>query len=326
MRARDCGVADLRSCRATLPSVVDLPLISIDEADARRLARLEILQGARGIRPLPGGITNRNYRVDLPTGPVVVRLSDPESSALAIDRENEYRNSVAAARAGAGAPVVDYLPGRGVLIVGWIEGRTYGPADVAGNLTRIAEGCRLLHAGPRFASDFDMFVIQARYLALVRERGYRLPPRYEEFAPLVARMRAAMAARPEGTVPCNNDLLAANFIDDGDRIWLIDYEYSGNNEASFELGNIWSESTLAEPELEALVEAYWGTATPARIARARLWGLMSKYGWTLWASIQQAISPIDFDYWGWGMEKYDRAVAEFDSPAFEGWLEAVARG
>lgn len=299
-------------------------LAGVDPADAARLRAVPSLADAVGASVLPGGITNRNYRVDLPGRSVVVRLSDPESSVLAIDREFEYRNTLAAAESGAGAPVVDYLPGQGVLIVGWIEGHTYGPPDVADNLRRIAEACRTLHGGPRFVSDFDMFDIQARYLGIVRERGYRLPDRYEEFAPAVQRMRAAMAASPEATVPCNNDLLAANFIDDGERVWIIDYEYSGNNEASFELGNIWSESTLDADLLDVLVEAYWGTATPALIARARLWALMSKYGWTLWASIQDAVSPLDFDYWGWGMEKYDRAVAEFDSPDFDLWLDRVA--
>lgn len=300
-------------------------LAGVDRTDAERLAAVRSLASATRVSPLPGGITNRNYRVDLPDGPVVVRLSDPESSDLAIDRHHEYLNTLAAARSGAGAPVVDYLEGAGVLIVGWIEGRTFSSADVAEhhNLSRIADACRMLHAGPRFASDFNMFSIQARYRSLVGERGYRLPERYDDFLPSVERMRRAMGAHPEPTVPCNNDLLAANFIDDGQRLWLIDYEYSGNNEASFELGNIWSESTLPDELLLPLVEAYWGSAAPELVARARLWALMSQYGWTLWAAIQEAISPIDFDYWSWGLEKYDRAVAAFDGPAFEGWLDAA---
>ena len=297
--------------------------MGVPAADAARLSAVASIAGATAVTALEGGITNRNYRVDLPDGPVVVRLSDPESSALAIDRHNEYLNSVAAAASGAAPDVRDYRPGAGVLIVGWIEGRTYTAADVGANLTRIAEACRLLHAGPRFASDFNMFDIQARYLALVQERGYRLPEGYLEHMALVADMRWAMDVNPEPTVPCNNDLLAANFIDDGQRIWLIDYEYSGNNEASFEIGNVWSESTLADPLLEELVAAYWGELTEARVARARLWALMSKVGWTLWASIQEAVSPIDFDYWGWGMEKYDRAVAELRGPDLPRWLAAV---
>ena len=286
---------------------------------------MSCLSRASAVQPLAGGITNRNYRVRTVDGDQVVRLSDPESSDLAIDRENEYRNSVAAAASGAAPAVTDYLPGEGVLVVAWVEGRTFNEDDVgsAANLPRIAEVCRVLHSGPAFVNGFDMFDIQARYLSLVRERGFRLPPRYEEFAPQVERMKAAMAISPEARVPCNNDLLAANIIDDGARLWLIDYEYSGNNEASFELGNIWSESTLPEDALDVLVSSYWQRDDPAKVARARLWALISKYGWMLWASIQASVSPIDFDYWTWGLEKYDRAVAEFDGAQFEGLLDAV---
>jgi thiamine kinase-like enzyme len=106
---------------------------------------------------------------------------------------------------------------------------------------------------------------------------------------------------------------------------LIDYEYSGNNDACFELGNIWSESDLTLQQLEQLVGAYYGRPARHKVARARLWGLMSKYGWTLWASIQDGVSQIEFDFWSWGLEKYDRAVEEFESPEFERLLEEARR-
>ena len=106
---------------------------------------------------------------------------------------------------------------------------------------------------------------------------------------------------------------------------LIDYEYSGNNEPSFELGNVWSESNLSLDQLEELVARYYGRPLRNKVARARLWGLMSKYGWTLWGSIQDGISDLDFDFWGWAMEKYDRAVAEFEGGAFEQLLADVQR-
>ena len=307
--------------------IVDDLLAGLPAHDAERLRLVTSLATATRVVVLDGGITNRNYRVCTPTRDYVVRLSDPESSLLSIDRDNEYLNSMAAAMSGAGAPVAQFVPGAGVLVVEWIEGRTFTPQDVADprNLPRIADACRVLHSGPAFASDFDMFELQRRYLDIVRERGYRLPPRYDEFEPQVARMRRAMSVLPEPTVPCNNDLLAANIIDDGSRLWLIDYEYSGNNEASFELGNIWSESTLDDDLLEPLVTSYWGAPSSAKVSRARLWALISKYGWTLWAAIQQEMSPLDFDYWTWGMEKYERAVEEFDGPDLAVWLDDAAR-
>ena len=126
-------------------------------------------------------------------------------------------------------------------------------------------------------------------------------------------------------MPCNNDLLAANFDDDGERLWLIDYEYGGNNDPCFELGNIWSESLLTLEQLEVLVDSYYGEHLRHKVARARLLGLMARYGWTLWASIQDVVSPIEFDFWSWGMEKYDLAVAELDGPDLDRLLDEVTR-
>ena len=125
-------------------------------------------------------------------------------------------------------------------------------------------------------------------------------------------------------MPCNNDLLAANFLDDGERLWVIDFEYAGNNDPCFELGNVWSESNLSLEQLDELITHYYRREQPSLVARARLLGLMSKYGWTLWASIQDATSDLDFDFWEWGMEKYDRAVEEFDGPEFETLLATAA--
>jgi thiamine kinase-like enzyme len=192
-------------------------------------------------------------------------------------------------------------------------------------MPRLAQACRRLHAGPPFVNRFDMFELQPDYLARVQRRGFRLPRDYLAHTEAVGRVRAALAARPVALRPCHNDLLAANFIDDGHMVWIIDYEYSGNNDPYFELGNLWSECHLPLDQLEELVEAYDGALTPSHVARARLWGLMSQYGWTLWASIQDAVSTIAFDFWSWGMEKYERAEATFAGSDLERLLADVAR-
>ena len=281
----------------------------------------------RVVEELPGGLTNVNLKVTTSEGAYVVRRWSDDTGLLAIDRDNEYENSVAAAEAGVGAPVIGYLPEHNAMVFAFVPGRTMTAADLrrGDRLGAVAEACRRLHGARRFRDDFDMFATQPRYLAIVRERGFRLPARYDEFGPHVAAIREALAVRDEGTVPCNNDLLAENFILDGGRFHLIDYEYSGNNDACFELGNLWSESNLSRAQLEALVAAYYGRPLRHKVARARLWGLMSKYGWTLWASIQDGVSDIDFDFWSWGMEKYERAVAEFDDPGFEALLDEARR-
>jgi thiamine kinase-like enzyme len=157
------------------------------------------------------------------------------------------------------------------------------------------------------------------------ELGFRVPAGYDRLMPQVEATRRALAVRAEPTVPCNNDLLAANFIDDGRRIWLIDYEYAGNNDACFELGNIWGECHLSSDALAALVTAYYGRTLRNKIARAMLLGMVGRYGWTLWGAIQAATSPIEFDFWSWAMERYEGAVAGLTGPDFPRLLDDAAR-
>jgi thiamine kinase-like enzyme len=301
--------------------------VAEDPALAELLDLVPALRGDRTVTELAGGLTNTNYKVVTAAGAYVMRVSAKDAGLLAIDRENEYLNSVSAAEAGVGAEVVDYVPQHSLLVLEFIEGQTQSAEDLrrGDKLEMVAAACRRLHSAAPFRDDFNMFRIQHRYLGLVQERGFRLPDRYLEFEPQVRRIEAAMAVRDEGTVPCNNDLLAENFIDTGGAFRLIDYEYSGMNDACFELGNVWSESNLSLDQLDELVTHYYGRRLRNRIARARLWGLMSKYGWTLWASIQDGVSDIDFDFWEWGMEKYERAVAEFDGPDFDRLLDEVVR-
>jgi thiamine kinase-like enzyme len=285
------------------------------------------LSGATGVEPLAGGLTNTNYKVTTPDGCYVVRISGKDAGLLAIDRENEAHNTRCAAESGVGAPFVAAVPEHDALVLEFLVGEVLSAEKLqrGDRIALVAAACSRLHGARRFLHDFDMFEIQRGYVRVVQERGFRLPDRYLEFDPQVRALEQAMRVRPEQTVPCNNDLLAENFIDVGGELRLIDYEYSGNNEPSFELGNVWSESNLSLAQLEELVAHYYGRPLRNKVARARAWGLMSKYGWTLWGSIQVGISDLDFDFWGWAMEKYDRAVEEFDGPAFEQLLADVQR-
>jgi thiamine kinase-like enzyme len=211
------------------------------------------------------------------------------------------------------------------LVLDWIEGQTFDASDLddSATLQGVAAMCRQLHAGPRFATDFDMFALTRRYLNVVLDGGYRLPEGYLTYRPQMSAIEQAMALRPEPTVPCHNDLLPANMMSGGGRLWFIDFEYAGNGDPCFELGNLCSEAHLSTDRLEELIAGYYGAPSPAKVARARLHALMSNYGWTLWACIQAATSELDFDFWGWGLEKYERAVAEFRGPELSQLLSAL---
>ncbi len=165
--------------------------------------------------------------------------------------------------------------------------------------------------------------VAERYLALVDERAIAIPTGYREHLGQLPRIEAALAVHPPATVPCHNDLLAENYLDDGTRLWLVDWEYSGNNDPAFELGNTAQELGYDEAQVAELCADYYGEASPARLARMHLQMIMSDVGWTLWAAIQAGISTIDYDFTGWAEERWARTTAVLDGPDYESWLGAV---
>ena len=298
------------------------PLETLDEL----LDQIPRLSSRVLVEELSGGLTNRNYHVVTPDAEYVVRHSGSDVTLLGIDRDAEHANTRAAAATGAGPEVFDYRPDLGMLVIGYLPGVSLHDDAFAdpGVLRRAAEACRRLHTGPRFTGDFDMFTRQSTYRATVRERGFSLPLGYDDHSDRWEQVRRVLGLRPAPSLPCNNDLLAGNFIDDGERVWLIDYEYSGNNDASFELGNTATECEFPPERVEAYAEAYYGILTRGDVARMRLGMLRSAYGWSLWGFIQAATSPLDFDFREWGMHRYQKAAATFRGPDFDRLLQEAA--
>lgn len=305
------------------------------DLDAAVLARLDqspvLADPTRVVQRLHGGLTNQNFAVTTGAGQVVARLAGQSSELLAIDRQAEYLNSLAAADTGVAPAVLDFQSGAGVLVVRFLPGRTLSETDLHDDvmIKRVAAACRILHSAASFHSDFDMFILQRRYLNTALEMGLQLPDGYTDFMSQVADLHRVLTVTGTGStgtspVPCHNDLLAENLIDDGTRLWIIDYEYSGNNDPCFELGNIASEAHFSPDQLVALTEAYFGRHDSQLIARTQLQALMSQYGWTLWGVIQLAASGLDVDFWSWSMDKYERAAATFTSGALPLLMRAAA--
>ena len=279
------------------------------------------------ILPVSGGLTNSNYRVDVDGQPYFVRVPGESTELLAVNRENEYHNTKAAAQAGVAPNVLYYLPDSCVMVLEFLNGNTMSKEalNAPGMPTRMAQSIKRLHAGPRFLTDFNMFRLTEYYLNLCKERVIRIPDGYMEKMPMLAQIEQAMSVNPLDTVPCNNDLLAENYLDDGNQLWLIDYEYSGNNDPTFELGNTCQEMQFNDEQISEVCAAYFGIASANLIARMKLQMIMSDVGWGLWAAIQARISTIDFDFWGWAIERWGRAVEKMEGEEFDMWLRNVAR-
>ena len=277
------------------------------------------------IQPLSGGLTNSNFKVVVDGVTYFVRVPGANTELLAVDRENEHYNARAAASAGVGPRVLYYLPEYQVMVLEFLQGTTMSNEllSAPGMPTRVAQAIKRLHACPRFLTDFNMFRLTEFYLGICQQHDMRIPDGYHERMPKVARIEQALSVHPLATVPCHNDLLAENYMLVGDSLRLIDYEYSGNNDPCFELGNTCQELKYDESCIAEVCAAYFGGASPAMIARMKLNMIMSDVGWGLWAAIQAKISKIDYDFWGWATERWGRAVQKLDAPAFETWLEQV---
>jgi len=279
------------------------------------------------IQPLTGGLTNTNFKVEVDGVPHFVRVPGESTELLAIDRANEYHNTRAASQAGVAPRILHHLPEYSVMVIEFLKGKTMSKDSLneKGMPTRMAQAIKKLNEGPRFLSDFNMFRLTEYYLRLCKEREIRVPDGYPDRMTTIAQIEKAMNVNPLPAVPCNNDLLAENYIDDGKQLWLIDYEYSGNNDPTFELGNTCQEMQFNDEQINEVCTAYFGNTKQDMIARMKLNMIMSDVGWGLWAAIQANISTIEFDFWGWAEERWGRAVEKLDSKEFEGWLVDVAK-
>jgi len=279
------------------------------------------------VSELSGGLTNRNYLVEADGTRFVVRIPGAATELLAVDRENERFNAEAAATTGVSPRILEYLPDVSVMVLEYIEGKTMSGADLRadGMAARIAESLRRLHAGPAFKHDFDMFRLVEYYLEIVDQQEARIPDGFRDRMAALAEVERAVGVNALPWVPSHNDLLAENYIDDGRQLWIIDFEYSGNNDPCFELGDTAQECEFDEELRAALCAAYFGHEDPVQLARMELFAYVADMGWTLWAAIQEKISEIEYDFWGWAEERWARAVTLMDSPEFPALLAQAAK-
>jgi thiamine kinase-like enzyme len=270
-----------------------------------------------------GGLTNTNFRVEVDGRSYFVRIPGASTNLLAVDRANEIYNARAASETGVAPRLLHVLPDDNVMVFEFVAGETMtiDRLQAAGMPGRIAEALRRLHAGPRFLQDFDMFRLVETYLATAEQHDVRIPEDYRAHLPIVNGIEAAVRRHARPTVPCHNDLLAENYIDDGRQLWLIDFEYSGNNDPCFELGNTSQELRYTAAQVAELCRAYFGEATPSDMARMHLFALMSDVGWTLWGAIQAKISKLDFDFWDYAMTRWNRALGILHGPDLAEWLK-----
>jgi thiamine kinase-like enzyme len=264
------------------------------------------------IEPLGGGITNRNFRVEAAGQEFVLRIGGKDTELLGIDRAAEHAASRVAADLGLGPEVVAFVEPEGYLVTRYLDGEV-GKID----LDRVGAALRRLHDGPTLPARFDSFRVVEAYRATAHERGIAVPSAYaraKEIADQIERRRSGTTFRP-----CHNDLLSANFIDDGIRLWLVDWEYAGMGDPFFDLGNFAVNNKLGEEGENELLTAYGSDDGEALV----LMRFMSDFREAMWGIVQLAISELDFDFGAYAEEHFERLARTAAEPRFQRALQST---
>jgi thiamine kinase-like enzyme len=268
------------------------------------------------LEPLGGGITNRNFRVDVDGGAYVLRIGGKDTELLGIDRSVEHGASLAAAAVGVGPEVVAFLEPDGYLVTRFVEGQPISLEEMhrTETIVRVASTLRRIHDGPPIPGRFDSFRVVEAYRDTAEEHGVTVPSAYQPAKEIAERIEAERGEQP--LRPCHNDLLNANFIDDGERIRIVDWEYAGMGDVFFDLANLSINHEFAQAENEALLAAYFGNVRPSARAALRLMRFMSDFREAMWGVVQQGISELDFDFVAYAEEHFQRLEQTAADPAF----------
>jgi thiamine kinase-like enzyme len=273
---------------------------------------------------LSGGITNRNYLVTPADGDdrFVIRLGGNDTHLLGISREVEHAATVAAAGVGVGPEVVAFIRPEGYLVTRFIVGSevTLEQVHTPETLARVADSLRRIHGGPAIPGLFVPFRIVEAYRALASSRGVSIPPAWDPAHQAARRIERALLQAPSDLVPCHNDLLNANFLDDGDRIRIVDWEYAGMGDPFFDLGNFSVNHDLTIEEDRLLLDAYDGFIEASRLARLELMRVVSDFREAMWGVLQQAISTLDVDFVAYANEHFERLLRNAGARDFERYL------
>jgi thiamine kinase-like enzyme len=277
------------------------------------------------VEPLGGGITNRNFRIELNGEAFVLRVSGKDTELLGIDREAERAAAEMAASVGVGPEVVEFLRPEGWLVTRFVEGAPIPPEQMRTPemIGAVAASVRAIHEGPPIPGRFDPHRVVEAYASTASERGVAMP---EDFAwAKSVSDRIEVTRGPQPLVPCHDDLLNANFIFDGERVRIVDWEYAGMGDRMFDLGNLSVKHDFEPSHDEALLEAYIGQVTSEDLAAVRLMRFMGAFFEAMWGVVQQAISELDVDFVAYANENFERLRVLESNPLFGESLERLER-
>jgi len=277
----------------------------VSSADvAAAVERLWPDRGAHAV-PLSGGITNHNFKVEVNGETFVLRMGGAQTGLLGIDRRVEHEASLRAAEVGLGPEVAGFLEEEGWLVTRFIDGRPIPPDEMRlpAAIRRVAAALRRFHDAEPIAGSFDAHIVVEEYCREAEAHGVAIPDAYGAAHAMSERIRRVRG--PQQAVPCHNDLLNANFLDDG-AIRIVDWEYAGMGDRFFDLANLSVNHEFGAAEDEVLLDAYFDDASQEHLASLAMMKFMSDFREAMWGVLQSGISELDFDFNGYAAKHFAR--------------------
>ncbi len=291
------------------------------------LARVPGWTGAKQLAttPLGGGITNQNYRVDVDGESFVLRICGADTELLGTDREAEYLANRAAGELGIAPEVFYRIQPENYLVTRFIAGRPVPPDEIQQpeNICRITDALKQFHALPLvLPANFSALAAIEHLSEAARRCKVEFPRNFDELLARAREVDALFRAAPLPICPCHDDLLNANFLQT-DRIYILDWEYAGMGDVTFDLANFASHHRLDDRRSHHLLECYWGQSTPKRFARLQLMRPLSEMREAAWGLVQIGLSQLDFDFRAYADLWFERATESFNAPRRGDWIKEM---
>jgi thiamine kinase-like enzyme len=298
------------------------------------LARVPFFGDARpglvGVERLSGALTNQSYKVTTDGGVYVLRLAR-EGTCEYVDRAAEGHNARLAAATGANADVLYFDAKAGTMLTRFVEGVSMDGESLHQDpraLARATLALRRVHRlGRVFRFRFDVFARVSRYLDLLFELEVPPPEDYYELERETEMIRLAIEASPAPLAPCHNDPWPGNLLDTGERVYIIDWEYSGMNDPVWDLADLSVEAGLGPEQDRMMLEVYCGGPAPATLySRLVLYKAMGDLHWALWSFVQHASGNPAENFWAYALGRLERCERRVGSAGFGRHLGVLLTG
>ncbi len=309
-----------------------------DQTKPEEIAQLQQLAKESGlfagesiteITYMPGGLTNRNFKVVIGGKKYAFRLAGP-GTADYLNRPAEKEAVAAVNVLGISPEFYYYDVSTGSNVARFVEGATMVRNDFQTRsevLEKAAEIVRKYHnSGIIFEGRFDPFTEINSYRQFLKDNNWT---KFYDEMPLLSeiydKIDAALQKNPPKLVCSHNDCLSENFLFNGEKMELIDWEYCGMNIYNFDLAAVISENELSEEKEEEFMQYYFQGEPSERQRADVLIGKFIMDGlWVPWAFVQAATKPDEVDfYWDWGYVRVQRCLRTYNNPNFERYLEIV---